>query len=222
MNLEALIKQYRLAANDTVEPYFVSDEHVTDLFNEAEQEAAVRGRLIHESADPAVCEIEVLAGQATYELHEAIYEITHLSYEKAGDSRSEDLALASTEELNRVMPGWRRRSDYPEFAIQGDTSIRLAPSPAQDGTLFLEGYRLPLVPMVALTDMPSINPAHHRHLYQWVLHKAFSIPDAEIFDASRAGMAESEFNTYFGLRPDSDLRRITREDVPHHVKGFWP
>ena len=38
----------------------------------------------------------------------------------------------------------------------------------------------------------------------------------------RAAMAEQAFTEYFGQRPDSDLRRITREDVPHHVIPFMP
>ncbi|RPP87255.1 hypothetical protein IPC1125_34030, partial [Pseudomonas aeruginosa] len=60
------------------------------------------------------------------------------------------------------------------------------------------------------------------HLVQWALHRGFSIPDMESFDPNRAALAEAAFTAYFGERPDSDLRRITREDVPHHVEAFWP
>lgn len=221
MKIEALIRQYRLAANDAVEPYFVADEDLIDLFNEAEQEAAIRGRLIHESDDPAVCEITLSVGQATYPLHSALYELTHIAYTRQGSDRIERLELISPEDLDRIMPEWRKRSGDPEFALQGDTGIRLAPSPAYDGTVTLEGYRLPMQPITAPEGEPSINPAHHRHLYQWVLHRVFSIPDSETFDPSRAGSAEMEFTQYFGSRPDADLRRITREDTPHTVKAFW-
>lgn len=58
---------------------------------------------------------------------------------------------------------------------------------------------------------------HHPHLVEWALHKAFSVPDAEFFDPNRAQIAEAKFIDYFGERPDSDLRRITREDVPQHM-----
>ena len=77
--------------------------------------------------------------------------------------------------------------------------------------------------MVDDTDAPvDLNKAHHPHLVEWALHKAFSVPDTEFFDPNRAQIAEAKFIDYFGERPDSDLRRITREDVPQHVEPFFP
>jgi hypothetical protein len=48
------------------------------------------------------------------------------------------------------------------------------------------------------------------------------VPDAETFDPNRAALAEQAFTRYFGLLPDSDLRRRTREDVTHVNQGFFP
>jgi len=221
MKLEAMMQQYRQAANDLVEPYFVDDATLAELFNEATQEAAIRGRLIHESALPEVCNIAVLAEQAHYPLHESLYELTHVRYCRTGDSRSQTLPIKSTEELDRIVPGWRERVEDPMFSIQTDTGIKLAPTPEAGGNLYLEGYRLPLTDLEDPSESPEINAAHHRHLNQWVLHRVFSIPDSEIFDPSRAGAADLEFTRYFGARPDSDLRRMTREDEVQTVKGFF-
>ena len=88
--------------------------------------------------------------------------------------------------------------------------------------LQLEGYRVPLSAMQNDTDKPEINQIHHVHLIQWALHKAFSVPDSEFFDPNRSALAEQQFTDYFGPRPDSDLRRITREDIPHNVIPFMP
>jgi hypothetical protein len=63
---------------------------------------------------------------------------------------------------------------------------------------------------------PEIHQAHHEHLLQWALHKAFGIPDSDGFDPGRSALAERAFTAYFGPMPDSDLRRETRSDVPHH------
>ena len=221
MNLAALIRQYRLAANDMVEPYFVDDETLTDLFNEAEQEAVIRARLIHENDDASVCQIEVEPGKASYPLHTALYELTSIRFQKDGDDRYQRIDLKSTEDLDRITPKWRERSGSPLYAVQDDKSLRLVPKPDYDGDLYLEGYRLPLADMLNPDDEPEINQAHHRHLYHWVLHRVFSIPDAETFDPSRAQAAENAFEQYFGIRPDSDLRRTTREDEPQTVKGFF-
>jgi len=221
MTLAELIQQYRLAAHDAIEPYFVGDDDLTQLFNEAVDEAAIRGRLIHESASPAVCQIAVKAGQTTYKLHPSLYEIDHLSFRREGQPRRTPLALTSTEELDAGMRDWRDEVDDPAFAIQGDKQLRLAPTPLHDGQVLIEGYRLPMSPMEGNDDEPEINAAHHRHLYHWVMHRVFSIPDAETFDPSRAGQALAAFTGYFGDRPDADLRRITREDQAHTVKGYW-
>lgn len=224
MNLSSLISRFRTEANDKVVPYFWQDSEVTDWLNDAVSEAAIRGRLIFESGNTAICRIDVVAGQAAYPLHSAMYEIVSATFSHDGDNgkhRARPLPLVSVETLDQVVPRWRTESCDPRFIVQTDSGLRIAPAPIRTGVVWLEGYRLPLVSMVADTDEPEINAAHHRHLVNWALHKAFSIPDTESFDPNRSVIAEAEFIKYFGIRPDSDLRRITREDYPHHVQPFW-
>ncbi len=222
MTLADLIARYRIAANDKVEPYFVTDDELRDFLNDAEREAAIRGRLIHESADTDVCEIAVVEGTAVYPLHVKLYEITHCAFRQDGFTSRCAVRLTSTGWLDRNVCDWRDRNSAPEFGIQSDKDIRLAPTPSVAGTLLLEGYRLPMEDMEEDDDQPEIHEAHHIQLIQWALYRAFSIPDTEFFDASRADAAEQEFTRYFGIRPDADLRRITREDVPHRVEAFLP
>ena len=221
MNLAELIAQYRIDAHDTAVPYFASDASVTSWLNEAQDEAVIRGRLIHESESVAVCQIALEAGKSVYPLHEALYEIDHAAFRAEGSTERTPVYLTSSENLDRILYGWRDRGGIPKFAVQDDGAIRLVPAPSQTGTLILEGYRLPLADMVDPEDSPEINGAHHRHLVNWALYRAFSIPDGEMIDPNRAALAERSFIEYFGLRPDCDLRRITREDTPHHNEAFF-
>ena len=222
MQLNDLISRFRTLANDKVEPYFIDDASVINWLNDAVNEACIRGRLLHESQDADVCGITVLANQSHYTLHESLYEITSVVFNPFGE-RAVDLKLCSEEYLDRYYcDNWRTMSDMPKFAIQSDTGIRLVPSPVAAGNIRVEGYRVPLSPLEDDTDVPEINVIHHVYLIQWVLYKAFSVPDAEFFDPNRAAIAEQTFTDYFGVRPDSDLRRITREDTPHHVQPFMP
>lgn len=225
MTLAELISRYRTDAHDKAQPYFASDADVTNWLNDAEAEAVIRARLIHERDNPAVCQIEITVGQATYPLHAALYELTHVGFIKPQDDSRRTLRIVSPEFLDQYCTDWRDRVDAPEYVLQDDKTIRLVPTPGVGGTLFLEGYRLPLEPMALAnkdTATPEIAPPHHRHLIQWALHRGFSIPDSEVFDPKRAAIAEAEFTRYFGVRPDSDMRRVTREDVPQHVEAFWP
>lgn len=224
MTLRELILSFRVEANDKVEPYFHEDDILKLWFNVAVQEACIRGRLLHESQNEDVCNIDVLVGSSRYQLHESLYELSRIWFEPSNGAQGNYIALMSAESLDRQYPcdNWKLKQGAPQFAIQDDTGIRLVPIPDVGGELHLEGYRVPLNALEDKEDSPEINPVHHVHLIQWVLHKAFSVPDSEFFDPNRAAIAEQAFTDYFGVRPDSDLRRITREDTPHHVQPFMP
>ena len=220
MTLAQLIASFRIDADDSVAAYLWSDAAITDWLNEAQAEAAIRGRLLHESDNALVCQIAVSAGVSTYPLHASVFEIDHLAFKLAGQSTRTPVNLVSREEMDSLRPDWRDESTPVRHAIQGDTSIRIAPAPDAPGTLLLEGFRLPAV-MTTGANSPEINAAHHRHLIHWALHRAFSKPDAETIDPTRAALAETAFTRYFGIRPSADLRRSTRQDETHHVKAFW-
>lgn len=221
MTLEDLIAQFRIDSDDRVFPYFWDDAAVAVWLTEATAEAAIRGRLLHESFSPSICQVQVTVGATSYPLHEALHEIDHIAFMPIGASRRESVALLSREELDRIEPGWRDRSGQVKYAIQSDTTIRLAFAPESAGTLFIEGYRVPLNTLENDTDTPEIHPSHHSKLVLWALHRAFSVPDAETVDKDRAALAELEFSRYFGERPDADLRRSTTHDVPHRNQAFW-
>ena len=222
MNLEQLIQQFRVDADDLGQPYLWPDDWVAPWLTEAVSEAAVRGRLIYEAANAAVSQIAVSASAATHELHKSLFELVHLRFQATGAATSSVLSIKAREELDRIRPGWRDETGTPRHAIQDDTRITLVPRPEVAGTLHVEGYRVPLKPLANDTDKPEIHEAHHRHLVHWALHRAFSIPDTEAFDAARADRAEAVFTRYFGISPDSDMRRQTREDVLHVNQAFFP
>lgn len=213
MNLEQLISQYRLEAGDNAVPPFCLDDWLIIWFNEAQDEAAVRGRMLLEESNPAVCEIAIAPGTAGYALHPKLYEIAHLLFEPADGSRGCEVKLLSREKLDCIDPDWRTwPQEQPRFAIQTDTRLRLVPVPSAAGVLRLEGYRLPMKALASDNDKPEINEAHHLKLVDWVLYRAFGIPDADMHDPTRSGLAYTRFESYFGPRPDADLRRSTRHD----------
>ena len=221
MNLEQLIQQFRVDADDLVQPYLWPDEWVAPWLTEAVNEAAVRGRLLYEASNPAVCQIAVAANAATHELHKSLFELVHLRFQATGAATSSVLSIKAREELDRIRPGWRDETGTPRYAVQDDTRITLVPRPEVAGTLHVEGYRVPLKALENDTDKPELHEAHHRHLVHWALHRAFSKPDSETIDPQRAATAEAAFTRYFGPRPDADLRRSTRHDEVQTNKAFW-
>lgn len=220
MTLEDMIRRFRVAARDTVEPFLFPTEDVIDWLNEAQNEACIRARLIREDELEAVCSIALTPGTHTYALNPLVYEIISL-WIKPASGRKRPVKLRSREWLDHHLPEWRECPRPAEIAIQDDTTVRIVGAVEAGDTLELECYRLPRRPMVNDTDKPEIHEAHHLHLVQWALHRAFSIPDTEAFDAARADRAEAAFTRYFGPSPDADLRRSTRHDEVQTNKVFW-
>ncbi|MFA9283768.1 DUF6682 family protein [Comamonas sp. SY3] len=230
LTLKDLIRRFRVLAKDVPQPYRVEDEDVIDWLNDAQAQACVRGRLLVAEDDPALCQVTLTPGQSAYEHNRALYEFIDLRI-KSPTGEVRKVALKSRECLDAELPGWRDHQRPACMAIQTDTGLRLVGYVYSGEVLHLEAYRLPLEPMVGPADpndpaavwpAPEIHDAHHEHLVQWALHKAFSIPDSELFDTERSALAERAFSRYFGLLPDSDIRRITREDVVHHNKAILP
>ena len=221
MNLEDLIRRFRVRANDVAEPHLFAEQDVIDWLNDAEEQACVRGRLIREHELDAVCRIPLTPGTHTYALHPLVYEIISMLITPAS-GRKRHVTLRSREWLDYHLSEWRECTLPAEIAIQDDTTVRIVGAVEAGDTLELECYRLPLRPMANDTDRPEIHRAHHQHLIDWALHRAFSVPDAETFDPNRAALAEQAFTRYFGLLPDSDMRRITRHDQPHHNEVLMP
>lgn len=221
MTLRELIDRFRTLANDKAEPYFWADDEIIAWLNDAQDEAAVRGRLLHSSHDVDMCRLAVSAGINIYQHDDLIYEFDAISFCDDVTAKHECIALVSMEELSRCLPNWKTASGTPKFALQDDNRLVLYPTPDKAGTLFLSGYHAPKNILTHDDDVPEINALHHKHLLDWVLYQAFSIPDTEMFDPNRAKLAEERFTRYFGEQTDSDLRRITREDTPHTVKAFW-
>lgn len=223
MTLEDLIRRFRVAAGDTVSPgYLFADEDITDWLNDAQEQACVRGRLLRDDSTVAVTRIPLTVGTATYKLHEAAYEIINARLIKVSGDQPTALVIKSREWLDTNFPDWRDTDRPAEILIQDDTSIRIVGTFAAGDRIDIECYRLPLEAMANDSDEPEIHRAHHVHLIDWALNRAFSVPDAEGYDPKRAQDGEGKFTAYFGPLPDSDMRRTSRHDVEHHNYSILP
>lgn len=222
MTLGELMAVFRSFIGDASQPFIFEDELVKMWMNEAQDEACVRARLIHDATTSAVCSIAVTAGIRSYELHPSIIDITRASFTETGSTTENVLYLIDQVEMDRLYTDWRTRTDVPRQAIQNDTTLVLGCLPSTAGTIALECHRLPLV---NIEDHPSESPEigriHHRHLGQWALHRAYSTPDADIFDPNKAATALAEFTRVFGLRPDADYRRACQANRPNCNKAVW-
>ena len=227
MTLADLIAQYRIEMSDADPKYLCNDEAVTLFFNEAENEACIRARLIREKANEDICQINVLEGVSTYPLDPRIVEIVYGSMFYAGQlGLPYILAKTTSDVLDQFRPYWRAQHYRPTALIHYDSSIEFDCIPDTDYTVNLEVYRLPLLPMAFLPEIhptpavahesPEINSIHHRHLVKWAKHRTYAIRDVELNNLNLSEKYLAEFEDVFGKRPDAKYRRGANANRPHH------
>jgi hypothetical protein len=220
MTSDELIAQFRSDADDRAEPYLAINTDVLTWLDEGQEEACIRAKLIYEASNTKVCSIAVVAGVSVYPVHAAVLDIMKATFTATGSTSCVDLILTDRIELDRIKNGWRRVEEAPKYLVQDDTKVQFGCIPNVSGTLSIECYRLPLA-KIEDADKPEISRAHHRHLVQWALHRAFSRPDAELFDPARSEKAFMAFERMFGKHPDANLRRSYSANTPMHNKAVW-
>lgn len=232
MTLEELIASFRVDSDDKARSVgggqsdlLWPDTDVSRWFGEAEEEAALRKRLLFDDYTLAIVQIAVLEGQSSYPLDPRMFEVSKARLLNAATGEFvEDLYITTRAALDQRCPRWRDERRQPGFFIQDDTRIVLPGIVDGAYTLRLEGYRTPLVPLAADSvgsTVPEIGVIHHRFLVHWVLHRAYGKQDADTFDPARSQRSLDAFEQYFGLRPDADLRRDQQANQPHHNVAYW-
>lgn len=222
MNRDALILSFRIEAGDRAAGVFHEDTEILMWLREAEEEAAIRARLLFEDSAP-MCLIGLAAGVQGYKLDPLWIVLTRATFTVDGSDRVRDILIRSRHALDNMHLDWRTNAQREPFAIvQDDTRILVAGAVTEASTLRVEGYRLPLEPLSAQDDVsPEIGAAHHRHLVNWALYRAYSTPDRELFNPDKAARSLAVFEQYFGIRPSANLMRDEHADQIHHTKSWF-
>lgn len=218
MILDELVSQYRRDAEDRADPPMCSDADAVARMNEAEREACKRADLLHEADDEDLCSIATTEGTATYTLHVKLLRPTYITWTADGSDTATPLTIIDRVELQRIRPDWREDTE-PMYVIVEDRKLRLCWAATSDGTLTLEGYRLPLENMSEDDDEPEISEAHQDKLPKWVEYRVYSNPGNEFADKDRAKAAYDEFERYFGPSKDAERMRAP-ENGPMFTKAW--
>lgn len=195
MNLAEIRNEARVRLNDIKQPYFVSDEFIDSSANEAEQEACIRARLIEDDSSEAA-QINITTDTKRYRLHSSVLDVIGCEL----DSRP-----------GVQFRGWDLN----------DSELILDAFPSADGVLNLTVIRTPLETMKADDDEPEISERHHRNLISWIEYRAYSLPDADLFNTNGAALGLAQFEAAFGKRHDANIQRKHRRKSPRVVRMNW-
>lgn len=197
MTLEELIVLYREQAFDKAEPYFCSDELLTIYANEAQDEACRRGELLR-SSSAAFCTVAFAANDASVALDSRVVRI------KSARVNGKTARVVTSDMMDELFPEWRDDTGRttPTHLIEGEDTGRLNlwPRPGASGTISLTVQRLAIEKMANDSDEPEIRPELHPSLVDWMLYRAHSREDQEIFNETKAMRALVRFEAEFGRK----------------------
>lgn len=208
MTLAELIELYRADSLDQADPPFCSDELLTIYANEAQDEACRRALLLRDSSS-ALSSVAFGAGDESVVLDARVVLVLRAFV----DGRTVD--VVDVEAMDCTRPGWQfdARRDTPQRLIAGMTTGRLHlwPVPAQAGTIRMTVQRLPMKPLRNDTDKPEIRPELHRSLVPWMLYRAYSREDNDLYNDRKAAVHLAKFEAEFGRKASGRNEQWVRD-----------
>lgn len=196
-----LIKAFREDEKDCVGPeYFWSDAQLVRFANGALVAFAEQTlSIIDDSLD-----IPFRAGDSSLPYPQYIIDV--LDAQLVIGERDWSLEVRAPADMPRSrMP----RTGRPALLVVNSStgSMRLAATPQEPGLVRLTVIRRPIKDMQKDSRLTDVNPAHRETLLHYIKHRAYSVKDAEIFDAVKAGQYLAEFNFDCQRIYEYELRR---------------
>jgi hypothetical protein len=228
MNLGELRTAARLRLHDTnSSKYLWADAELDGYINEAVNEACLRARLNLDSTTTEVTTISVVAGTATYAVHESIFFIERMFL----NTSKKSLTKVGFQDLDEESDVWQDDTGTPtyyladwDFNNDGGTqthNITLYPIPEVTETMRLTVYRFPLSAMVSDSNEPEIHAFHHPYLIDWVCHKAYQKNDTDSLKADKSLEFGKMFEQKFGARPTASLLEWRRKQRRKRTVARW-
>lgn len=203
MRVSEFISTFRNVMGDAVTPYLWSDGEIAQYLTWAEQEAAVRAKLLKDSVS-AFCTISFTAGQVAAQLDASIFEVDRVSV------NGKRLHRTTIADLDAAFCGWESHtSNSPGRYVHDGRSLMLVPRPNVAVVANLTVFRLPVAALSVDFDFrePEIDRMHHPRLLDWVYRCALLKNDSEVINPTKAAEYEAKFIQSFGIRNDANVMR---------------
>lgn len=202
-----LLARFATRVDDHAEPPLYSTEERYEFLNDAVRQAALRKRLLLDNSTAEVCVYAVDGlddGYATVTLHSRVLAVRSARW----SGSTTPLCLTTLKVMDKDRPDWpSAEASIPTHLIVDRESgkIDLWPAPAENGTLTLAVWRLPLDSEVceSESDEPVVDDVFHIDLIDWMEHLAYLDKDSEKNDPVRAKAAEDRFTAKFGRLPSA-------------------
>lgn len=218
MNLGEAIVAIRGRLDDLAPPFLWKDDFLIGALNSAQDEAAIRSKLLYDLTTPSVCEIGLKAGQASYALHSSIFQIDRAAL--ASNHRVLTQSYVPDEDEDDRQ--WQTRTGQVcRYILEREGSILLVRVPEAVDTLKLRVWRTALRRVAEKEDCFEIGAKHHERMLDWAIRLAYLRRDSDTYDEKKAQDHEDMFTASFGIRETADVYRKQRLRRKTVVKARW-
>jgi hypothetical protein len=219
MILGDLLGALRRKLDDEVEPYLWPDEELVEYLNDSVEKLCQETLCMVDSTTEDLCRIGVREGVKSYALDARILGIKRAALEGGFGV----LTGVTMEYLDACYgSNWEDMEGSPVHYVTDSDSgrLRLFPVPANDDTLRLTVYRLPLSELSAskTDEAPEVGRRYHRRLIDGVLARAYEKTDAETYDPDRA---EKHLELWLKCIEDVRMERVRAEYDPLSGGAFF-
>lgn len=180
MDGATFIKRFREETVDEAQPYLWSDALILRYLDEVQTDFCRRTEGIEDSVS-SVCSVAVPAGTAVVRLNPKIRKVR--AARLAGYAWPLDITSVEEARQNNATA-----SGVPRTLVLGlgGGKALLAPTPATSVVLHLDVFRLPLTSIEAPGDETEVDDMHASTLMYGALFRAYSRPDVETMDRTKA------------------------------------
>jgi hypothetical protein len=195
MNSTELLETFRDEMNDVATPYLWSDLLVYRYINDAQEMFCRLTEGIEDSSTPDICRLEVTAGEDWCPVSRKVLKVR----EAVNVATGRPFGIMNMEKASEKGVHFNGNPGPVKLFVTGleKSKLRAWPMPAEDVTVELRVFRLPLVTITDDGEQPlEIDEQHHLSLLLWMKHKAYGKEDAETFDRRKSDDYEQRFYTY--------------------------
>lgn len=222
MNLKALLRRFRVIADDLAEPYLWADSDLVAWANMAERQACRASALLVDSRTASLTEVTAPADEPYIKLDPRVVAVRRAK--ASGESRPAPLMTVA--EMDETRPGWEDATGAVLEALVTDAQtghLRAYPTQTADLTVSLTVQRLPLKEMTDVeAHSPEIRPEVHEFLVHWMLYQAYSVDDIDKANPEKAAKHLALFEAQFGAttaRQEAFQRHAGQNDWQ---SGYFP
>lgn len=195
MNSTELLETFRDEMNDAVAPYLWSDSLIYRYIDDAQKMFCRKTEGIEDSSTPGITRLDVVAGTDWYALSPKVLKVR----EAVNVATGRPFDIVNMEKASLEGVHFNGNPGPLKLFVTGleRNKLRAWPMPAQDATVELRVFRLPLESINDDGDQElEIDEQHHLSLLLWVKHRAYGKEDAETFDRRKSDDYEQRFYVY--------------------------